>query len=927
MRRAASHSTLSGASQTTSRHTGRQGASRGHSTGQYGDTTTAEGEDDDFVATGFQEGEDGQGAEEKANAEELRRIMQDNAMTLEQRQRVTDEMNSRISNRVKQLVATAQTRFKGSETDVDQSSSSRYSVIEARRVRDSKKQQQEDSRSKQQQRDEEVAGKDETSSKKKQSDEGAETPTGSQDEEGARQETSEGGEEEAFENELNKKRIRTGYLTGETNYNYGSAERMSAVAEYRNKCAEFSKPRMGVLIEQVNFSLDDPPFKIPVAWILKLLGWRVELAKRHVPERFRPSRKKFLRVLESNQVQATLLDLFWFVYCHIFQADTEYSQEILLQSIGKSHIKLHSWLSESNPKMFDVLPFVLANGVFLSFWYGVPGSRAHFDAAFKLRIAMIVSRIMTGMELTAITVMSKMEECFPDDLPRPPPTPRRRGSVDSTLDDPDANKNQRRSSVASAMEAPVVAFKAKQPEQSEVDDFYLPASEIDFPVKYTTEEERELLGYRDTFRVELLRSLPEELLIPAANQATALTYILEKNKKQNMRSTSKLSVAAQPQEEYEKLQQSSLGPPSFSSLPGSPESTGQSPNSTEKSFKELHDSRKAFGPFGSGNRRGGGGKTDEDDIDSVDKFNIGNTTNHDAAMHLLRKRTKKKELTTSFSLTDTGALVQRTLPPGKSLTGGRSYTVKRYVPVPWAHVGDLSTVRTRKPRVETAQNIFDSQTSIKRKLAQTRKSCDERCFEYRDDQREISKQVLFDKSVAKEDIGKTALDIQLRKSRGQSDRQKMHRRRRLDRVANSQDTKESGASEDENSNKTATDGEGRLLEIESENSTRKGSKASQALQMVDEDPLNQHISSLPQPHELMMSKLLQKKSSSTSDLAQSSYRIVSGKLRRLAPIESEDDKQKKEEKMMNDLRRVALGHPGLRVSRSGTQQKNQETSQ
>lgn len=848
------------------------------------------------------EEDNGEGDEYSLDIQEdkLLEIMEDTTLTLQQRERITEEMNSRISRKVKHLVEIAKERHKRSEMDADYSTSLRSSLMETNYSSRSKADEEEvaaamavaTEKEKQQQKhqDDQITSDTATENAERAQEQGHD---GTGEQQTGRSET---------EDEMNMKRIRTGYLTGETNYDYGSVERMSAIADYRQKLSDFAKARMGVLIEQVTFKLPDPPFRIPIGWILSLLGWRAELAKKHVPEKFRPSRKKFLKILWNESVKTLFLDLYWFVFCHIFQSDSQYAQEVLLQSVGKSHVKIHSMLNEKNPKMLDMLPFVLSNGVFLGFWYGMPGSRAHFDAPFKLRIAMIVTRILTGMELATISVMNKMEECFPDDLPRPPPVYRRRNSMDSVAST-QKKELQRRSSVSSAMRRPSVDFAPKPPPVNDPDLYFLPADQIDFPVKYTTEEERELLGYRDSFRVELLRSLPEELVIPASNQAAALTYVLEKSgnvatKRSKNRSPQK-RVNADSDEECKRLSQSSLGPLSLSSSPGlSPK------GSPSETFKELHGSRKHFGPFGSGNRGGGGGKHDKaEDVDENDKFNVQADTLQGNAMRLLKQRSKGKVLSTSFSLTDTGALVQRTLPPGKSLSGGRSFSVSRYIPVPWGNVGDLATVKTQKPRTEVAQNVYESQQTIKRKRIQTKKTFDERCVEFRDDQKAIARQVLFDRTVSKGDISKTALDIQLRKSRDQNQNLKeKQRKKRLNKAADKSTSQ---------GNVYTLDAEERLLEYEDDEQNVGGKKSAQVSR---DDPLRPYLDTLPQPDDLLTSQLSGQKSVSTTDLSQPSYRIVNGKLRKLAPKESEEERQQKEQKMMRQLREIACGLPSLRVT-------------
>ena len=86
--------------------------------------------------------------------------------------------------------------------------------------------------------------------------------------------------------------------------------------------------------------------------------------------------------------------------------------EMLLQCVATNFGELTS-LPELKPGIDadlvrGVLPYAISDAVYSLFYYGVPASRNEYIGSFRLRIALQISRLFTGLDLVSTTVLTLM---------------------------------------------------------------------------------------------------------------------------------------------------------------------------------------------------------------------------------------------------------------------------------------------------------------------------------------------------------------------------------------------------------------------------------------------------------------------------------------------------------------------------------------
>jgi hypothetical protein len=166
----------------------------------------------------------------------------------------------------------------------------------------------------------------------------------------------------------------------------------------------------------------------------------LDIAMRHTAARIVPgySPKKFGRHYLSLLAAEVVVDCFWLVHCRLFQSNSQLGQEYLLQSLGNLHLRLNQSLvdkpgatskvsnnstakaavatkrSRARFAFLGALPWAVADTVCNIYQYFVAGSRALYTERFRLEASLIVARVMCGVEVAPVTVISTVEKMFPD---------------------------------------------------------------------------------------------------------------------------------------------------------------------------------------------------------------------------------------------------------------------------------------------------------------------------------------------------------------------------------------------------------------------------------------------------------------------------------------------------------------------------------
>lgn len=148
--------------------------------------------------------------------------------------------------------------------------------------------------------------------------------------------------------------------------------------------------------------------------------------------------KKFARHYLSLLAAEVVVDCFWLVHCRLFQSNSQLGQENLLQSLGNLHLRLNQSLvdkpgatskvsnnstakaavatkrSRARFAFLGALPWAVADTVCNLYTYFVAGSRALYTERFRLEASLIVARVMCGVEVAPVTVITTVERMFPD---------------------------------------------------------------------------------------------------------------------------------------------------------------------------------------------------------------------------------------------------------------------------------------------------------------------------------------------------------------------------------------------------------------------------------------------------------------------------------------------------------------------------------
>jgi hypothetical protein len=135
-------------------------------------------------------------------------------------------------------------------------------------------------------------------------------------------------------------------------------------------------------------------------------------------------RKLFSWLIKQTVVQSYFVLLFWMIKVKFFETEQVDEKEVfLLHKLSREYRKLVEMLAQRSHAehekdfVFKYVPFILANGVFYSFFYLFPGSRHSTNTkAFKKTVYMQVVQIMHGFQVCPISVKVSWAKLFPEDV-------------------------------------------------------------------------------------------------------------------------------------------------------------------------------------------------------------------------------------------------------------------------------------------------------------------------------------------------------------------------------------------------------------------------------------------------------------------------------------------------------------------------------
>lgn len=145
-------------------------------------------------------------------------------------------------------------------------------------------------------------------------------------------------------------------------------------------------------------------------------------AMRLTAARIKPgySARRFARHYLTLIAAEIVVDCFWLVHCRLFQGNSSYAQECLLESLAACNLRLLQTLHrEARFRFLGALPWAVTDTIVNVYTYFVAGSRALYNERFKLEVGLIVGRVLTGVEVAPVTVLTQLESLFPDDQAAP----------------------------------------------------------------------------------------------------------------------------------------------------------------------------------------------------------------------------------------------------------------------------------------------------------------------------------------------------------------------------------------------------------------------------------------------------------------------------------------------------------------------------
>ncbi|CAM9224340.1 unnamed protein product [Chrysoparadoxa australica] len=125
--------------------------------------------------------------------------------------------------------------------------------------------------------------------------------------------------------------------------------------------------------------------------------------------------KLFKHFVLLSESQTVFVYMFWFAHCKFFQEDSQEQQAFLLQMVSSVYVKILGWqnLDEFRDAFFKYYPFLIASTIYWGFYYLCPGTRHLYSNAFKCVLYLECNRILTGVEITPVSILEIRAKIFP----------------------------------------------------------------------------------------------------------------------------------------------------------------------------------------------------------------------------------------------------------------------------------------------------------------------------------------------------------------------------------------------------------------------------------------------------------------------------------------------------------------------------------
>lgn len=131
-----------------------------------------------------------------------------------------------------------------------------------------------------------------------------------------------------------------------------------------------------------------------------------------------PSGDRLFKHFVLSQISCEMyINLYWFAHCRFYQNNSELEQHYLLRRVALLYVKLLSLeaLETHRDFFFKYFPYVMANAIFYGFYYLCPGSRHLYTASFKKILFLQLAQILTGVDVSPLSVDVLRQQCFPED--------------------------------------------------------------------------------------------------------------------------------------------------------------------------------------------------------------------------------------------------------------------------------------------------------------------------------------------------------------------------------------------------------------------------------------------------------------------------------------------------------------------------------
>lgn len=196
------------------------------------------------------------------------------------------------------------------------------------------------------------------------------------------------------------------------------AEAANEMAQRRRREAKKLEARLKlVAAESMSRFVDSIAFD-PHATV-QVVNPPVPLAAQYTAARIQPkyAAARFSEAFLQENTYSIILQCFWLVHTKLFNDRAHFVMEVLLQTLARSYVVLLTTEVPNRYAFAETLPFAVCDAIYALFYYYVAGSRPLYTRKFQFDTQLLISRVLSGIELAPITVLLQQERLFPDDIP------------------------------------------------------------------------------------------------------------------------------------------------------------------------------------------------------------------------------------------------------------------------------------------------------------------------------------------------------------------------------------------------------------------------------------------------------------------------------------------------------------------------------